>query len=232
MRIVSRPSPNHGPRAEGTTIELLVLHYTGMPSAEAALARLTDPTSGVSAHYTIDEEGTVHVHVPEERRAWHAGAGSWLGRGDVNGRSIGVEIVNPGHEFGYRPFPEAQMESVIELTRAIVERRHLPATAVLGHSDTAPDRKTDPGELFDWPRLARRGLGVWPVAEVFDLGPAREGEMTELLARVGYDVSAERVVAAFQRRYRPARVDGIVDAETISLARALARLHARASSRR
>jgi len=223
MRIVSRPSPNHGPRPEGTRVELLVLHYTGMPNAHAALARLTDPSSGVSAHYTIDEDGTAYAHVAEERRAWHAGAGSWRGKGDVNSRSIGIEIVNPGHEFGYRPFPEPQMDSVVELARAVMERWNLPATAVLGHSDIAPDRKTDPGELFDWRRLAANGVGIWPTVGPGDLGPAEEGEVAELLTRIGYDASAQRVIAAFQRRRRPSRVDGLVDAETVALMRAVAR---------
>lgn len=226
MRIVSRPSPNHGPRADGAPVELLVLHYTGMRSAEAALSRLTDPASGVSAHYTIDEDGTVYAHVAEERRAWHAGAGSWRGTGDVNSRSIGVEIVNPGHEFGYRAFPEAQMVSVIELARAVMKRWDLPATAVLGHSDTAPDRKTDPGELFDWRRLAANGVGWWPAVEPSEIGPAESGEVVELLKRIGYDASAERVTAAFQRRWRPSRVDGRVDAETLALMRAVAREYA------
>jgi len=223
MRIVSLPSPSHGPRAEGTRVELLVLHYTGMPSAEAALSRLTDPASGVSAHYTVDEDGTVYAHVAEERRAWHAGAGSWRGAGDVNSRSIGVEIVNPGHEFGYRPFPEAQMESVIELARAVMKRWELSAKAVLGHSDTAPDRKTDPGELFDWRRLAANGVGSWPAVKPRDRVAPRASEATELLTRIGYDASAERVTSAFQRRWRPSRVDGRVDAETLALMRAVAR---------
>jgi len=226
MRIVSLPSPNHGPRAEGTRVELLVLHYTGMPSAEAALSRLTDPASGVSAHYTVDEDGTVYAHVAEERRAWHAGAGSWRGAGDVNSRSIGIEIVNPGHEFGYRPFPEAQMDSVIELARAVMKRWELPARAVLGHSDTAPDRKTDPGELFDWRRLVAGGVGSRPAVEPRDRGPPRAGEVADLLTRIGYDAAAERVTSAFQRRWRPSRVDGRVDAETLALMRAVAREYA------
>src|SRR5262249_36882522 len=160
--IVHRPSPNFDARRGGTPIDILALHYTGMPTAEGALARLCDPAAKVSAHYTIDEDGTIYRHVAEAERAWHAGVSCWAGARDINDRSIGIELVNPGHDFGYRAFPDAQIAAVIELARGIVERNRIPPARVLGHSDVAPKRKIDPGELFPWPRLAAEGLGVWP----------------------------------------------------------------------
>jgi N-acetylmuramoyl-L-alanine amidase len=223
MIVVSRPSPNHGPRPEGERVELLVLHYTGMPTAGDALARLTDPASGVSAHYTVDEDGTVYAHVAEERRAWHAGVSQWRGRSDVNSRSVGVEIVNPGHEFGYRPFPAVQMEAVAELCRGILARHRLAPRAVVAHSDVAPSRKQDPGELFDWPWLAARGVGAWPEPVAADLGPAGEGEVAALLARIGYDAGEPLALTAFQRRYRREAVTGVADEDTVARLRAVAR---------
>ncbi|WP_084536759.1 N-acetylmuramoyl-L-alanine amidase [Azospirillum halopraeferens] len=204
-------------------VELLVLHYTGMPTAAAALARLCDPASGVSAHYTVDEDGTVYAHVPEDRRAWHAGVSTWRGAGDVNGRSIGIEIVNPGHEFGYRPFPAAQMDAVEGLCRAVMGRHGISAADVVAHSDVAPDRKEDPGELFDWPRLARAGIGLWPMPSREDQGPFDAAEVAALLTRAGYDAAAPRVLLAVQRRYRPAALTGVADSETVALLRALVR---------
>src|SRR6478609_2257523 len=141
---------------------MLVLHYTGMKTASEALARLCDPAAKVSAHYTVDEDGTVYVHVPENRRAWHAGVSHWAGVDNVNARSIGIELVNPGHEFGYRAFPEAQIASLITLCHGILSRHAIPAARVLGHSDVAPARKEDPGELFPWGELALAGIGLWP----------------------------------------------------------------------
>ncbi len=230
--IVARPSPNRDARPAGVAIDMLVLHYTGMPSAEAALARLTDPVAKVSAHYLVDEDGTLYALVAEVCRAWHAGVSAWHGRGDVNGRSIGVEIVNPGHEFGYRPFPEAQMAVVEALGRDLVARHPIPPPHVLGHSDVAPGRRQDPGELFDWARLAAVGVGLWPTAKVargemgLTLGPGDGGapvaEVQRALAEFGYgvptdgafDATTEQVVAAFQRHFRPRLIDGIVDPET------------------
>lgn len=174
MKIVERPSPNHDSR-EGQAIDMLLLHYTGMPSGEAALERLCDPNAEpgrVSAHYCIEEDGTIYRLVPEERRAWHAGVSSWSGESNINARSIGIELVNPGHEFGYRPFPEAQMLSLIELSQEILNRNTIRPDRVLGHSDVAPLRKEDPGELFDWARLAAAGIGLWPMGE----GPARSAD--------------------------------------------------------
>lgn len=214
-------SPNFGPRPAGTPVDMLVIHYTGMPTAEAALARLVDPAIEVSAHYVIDEDGTLHTLVDETMRAWHAGESFWRGETDVNSRSIGVELVNPGHEFGYRPFPEAQMAALIALARDILERYPIPPVNVVGHSDVAPRRKTDPGELFDWRRLAAAGVGLWPDGA----GKADDtaGDATAWLAAIGYEtVDVDKTVAAFQRRFRPARVDGRVDGETAGLLRTLA----------
>src|SRR5262249_6695143 len=143
-------------------IDMLVLHYTGMRTGEAALERLCDPVAKVSSHYLVEEDGTTWRLVPEEKRAWHAGVSFWAGERDINDFSIGIELVNPGHEFGYRPFPEAQMQALEALARDIVDRHAIRPHRVVGHSDVAPTRKTDPGELFDWARLARKGIGLWP----------------------------------------------------------------------
>ncbi|MBE0531686.1 MAG: N-acetylmuramoyl-L-alanine amidase [Rhodospirillales bacterium] len=213
-------SPNFEPRLEGQPIDMLVIHYTGMPTAEAALERLCDPAAKVGAHYVIDEDGTVHPMIDEAMRAWHAGVAFWRGETDVNGRSIGIELVNPGHEFVYRPFPEAQMAALIALARDIVARHPIPPTNVLGHSDVAPRRKTDPGELFDWPRLAAAGIGRWPTGAAAGRG---NDDVAGLLAAVGYEtVDLEKTVEAFQRHFRPARIDGTMDDETLGLLRMLA----------
>src|ERR1700693_2747482 len=145
MDVIMAPSPNFDARPPATPIDILVLHYTGMETGAAAVARLCDPTAKVSAHYTVDEDGTIYAHVPEDCRAWHAGVSYWAGVRDINARSIGIEIVNPGHEFEYRSFPDVQMEAVMELAREVVQRRKIPAARVLGHSDVAPARKMDPG---------------------------------------------------------------------------------------
>jgi N-acetylmuramoyl-L-alanine amidase len=211
MTPIARPSPNQDDRG-GAAVDMLVLHYTGMHTAEAALARLCDPAARVSAHYAIDEDGTVYVLVPEARRAWHAGISYWAGARDINARSIGIELVNPGHEFGYRAFPDAQIASLITLAQDILGRHAIPAWRVLGHSDVAPARKQDPGELFPWARLAGAGVGFWPSAGS-DPG---EQAVAASLARYGYDPAAtpEEAVTAFQRHFRPSRVDGMADAET------------------
>lgn len=203
--VIDTPSPNHGPRAGGRTPELLILHYTGMPTCRHALDRLCDSAAQVSAHYTVDEDGTIHAHVPEDRRAWHAGVSSWRGTGDVNGRSIGVEIVNPGHEHGYRPFPAIQMQAVATLCLAVIERHHIRPENVLGHSDVAPARKEDPGELFDWEWLAAQGIGLIATPEDQDRHPASStDEIDSMLARFGYDITAARVLLSFQRHYHRA----------------------------
>ena len=217
VRPIPLPSPNVDARPAGTPIDMLVLHYTGMESADAALARLRDPAAQVSAHYVIDENGAVYALVDEAERAWHAGAASWRGRHDINARSIGIELVNPGHEFGYRPFPEAQMAALEDIAIGLLKRHRIPPRNVVGHSDVAPTRKTDPGELFDWRRLAGAGIGLWPSA------PApTDGDGLALLARYGYDTTdPTAAVMSFQRHFRPERIDGVLDGETTGLARTL-----------
>jgi N-acetylmuramoyl-L-alanine amidase len=224
-------SPNHGPRPEGAAIDILLVHYTGMPTAAAALERLCDPAAQVSAHYVIDEDGTVFALVPEERRAWHAGVGYWQGERDINSRSIGIELVNPGHEFGYRPFPAAQTDALADLAHGILVRHGILPHRVLGHSDVAPARKEDPGELFDWQRLARQGIGFWPWPESIDDGPADIAESQRLLACFGYEVeqtgcldAPTRVAAtAFQRHFLPNRVAYGLDGAFIRVLRAAVR---------
>ncbi|HEY5348068.1 MAG TPA: N-acetylmuramoyl-L-alanine amidase, partial [Rhizomicrobium sp.] len=154
-------SPNQDARPDGAVIDMLVLHYTGMQSAEAALARLCDPAAKVSAHYTIDRKGHVYAHVAEERRAWHAGVSCWAGARDINSHSIGIELVNPGHEFGYVAFSDAQIAALTELAHGILARHPIPRARALAHSDVAPMRKMDPGELFPWQHLAGQGIGLW-----------------------------------------------------------------------
>ena len=215
LKIVECRSPNHDERPAGAAIDILVLHYTGMKTAEEALARLCDPVARVSAHYTIDRDGRVYAHVPEERRAFHAGVSWWAGETNVNARSIGIELVNPGHEFGYIPFAEEQIAALVELASGILKRHPIPAKRVVGHSDVAPARKQDPGELFPWQRLAEAGIGVWPTATT---GALRE-PIESALSRYGYgvrpnmDVPIDVVVTAFQRHFRPERVDGVWDGD-------------------
>lgn len=209
----ARPSPNHDPRPSGGPIDMLVLHYTGMETAAAALERLCDPASRVSAHYLIDEAGTVFALVDEGARAWHAGEAFWRGATDVNARSIGIELQNPGHEFGYRDYPEPQMAALIDLAAAIVARHAIPARNVVGHADVAPRRKRDPGELFDWPRLAAAGIGLWPAdSENCDRDPEA---VRAMLAEVGYEtVDLAASIRAFQRHFRPERPNGRIDWQT------------------
>ena len=210
--MIPTPSPNFGPRRNGPLVDLLVLHYTGMASAAEALARLCDPAAEVSAHYLIDEDGTVHALVDEAMRAWHAGRGWWRGETDVNSRSIGIELVNPGHEFGYRPFPATQIAALTALAAGILARHPIPPRNVVGHADVAPGRKRDPGELFPWRELAAAGIGLWPAPAVAGSDPMA------MLAAHGYDITdAGAAIAAFQRHFRPARVDGVIDAETAAL---------------
>ena len=225
--IVERPSPNHDARPPGTAIDMLVLHYTGMQTAEEALARLCDPDARVSAHYTIDRDGTVYRHVPEEHRAWHAGASFWAGRPAVNDFSIGIELVNPGHEFGYVPYTDDQIGALIPLCADVLARNLIPARNVVGHSDVAPARKTDPGELFPWQRLAEAGVGVWPSAMFAKAPIGNVDDLSRALSRFGYgvppqvDVPLDAVVAAFQRHFRPSCISGVADAECAAILDAL-----------
>lgn len=203
---------------------MLVLHYTGMESCDAALERLCDPDAEVSAHYLIDEDGTVYAMVPEGKRAWHAGVSCWRGATNINDRSIGIELVNPGHEFGYRPFPADQMTALAALCLGILSRHPIPARNVVGHSDVAPARKQDPGEHFNWSRLAKAGIGLWPstMAET----TVSENEVAQALGEIGYDTSdLAAALSAFQRRFRPESVDGVLDADTAVLIRTVGNLY-------
>ena len=206
------PSPNWNERR--LPVSMVVLHYTGMPTADEALERLTDAKSEVSAHYLIDEAGTVTRLVHEDKRASHAGRAYWRGITDVNSASVGIELANPGHEWGYRPFPQPQMEALIPLLADIVKRHKIPYANVVGHSDVAPARKDDPGELFDWPLLARYKLAL-PVPKprmrlVYD----NDSALYLALERFGYDIAdGHAAIRAFQRRWRPKRIDGEIDGE-------------------
>lgn len=228
MNIIHSPSPNFNTRAQDATIKYIVLHYTDMVSAQDALKRLQDPSSQVSAHYLVDEDGHIMQLVDEAKRAWHAGQSSWKNERDINSLSIGIEIANPGHLNGYRPFPQGQTLAVRMLATDIKERYGLPATCLLAHSDVAPDRKADPGELFPWQDFARAGLGLWPTPQPDDYADAKDGELADLLRKIGYDAldetACDAAVTAFQRRYRPTSIDGFADAETLALVRALARM--------
>jgi N-acetylmuramoyl-L-alanine amidase len=229
------PSPNHDERM--LPINILLLHYTGMASTAAAVGRLCDPASKVSSHYVVDEHGEILQLVPEARRAWHAGQSSWEGESDINSRSIGVEIANSGHGFGYPDFPQAQIASVVALCHDIVTRHRIRADRVLAHSDVAPQRKLDPGEKFPWGRLHRLGVGAWvtplPVRPDAGLGPGDCGpEIADLQAALrdyGYGIDAtgvydeptQAVVTAFQRHFRTDCIDGRADRSTIETLRAL-----------
>ncbi|MBT0666812.1 N-acetylmuramoyl-L-alanine amidase [Novosphingobium profundi] len=205
-------SPNWNARKRPIT--MVVLHYTGMKSAAEALERMCDPAAEVSAHYMIDEEGIVTSLVSEENRAWHAGRSYWRGESDVNSASIGIELVNPGHEWGYRAFPEAQMDALLPLLADILDRHDIPRANVVGHSDIAPARKQDPGELFDWARLGELGLALDIPKARMNLFYDNPGKFYLALERFGYDITDGRAaVTAFQRRWRPELIDGEIDGE-------------------
>ncbi len=228
MRI--RRSPNRDARPAGARVEFVILHYTGMTDATAALDRLCDPRAAVSAHYLIEEDGTLWSLVEEGERAWHAGASFWRGRERLNDCSIGIELVNPGHAHGLRPFAEAQLRVLQRLLAKLLGRWRIRPAGVLGHSDVAPERKLDPGERFPWPDLARAGLALWP-----ERAPPRTPDPTaadRLAAAIGYrrpdgEPSRRVILAAFQRRFRPWRVDGRLDAESMGRLEAVADLCAR-----
>jgi len=222
------PSPNRDDR--GRDADMIVLHYTGMRSTDAALQRLCDPAARVSSHYVVLEDGEICQLVLEQERAWHADVSSWEGATDINSRSIGIEIANPGHDLGYPDFPDPQVTAVITLCRDILERRKIPPARVLAHSDVAPARKPDPGEKFPWRRLADAGIGLWVEPTGIMPGPELDpGDHSEIVTRLQkefstfgyglaptgtYDQATKEVVTAFQRHFRPARVDGIVDYST------------------
>jgi len=229
MQLRDAPSPNHDARPDGTPIDMLVLHYTGMRSGAEAIARLRDPAARVSSHYVVEEDGAIVRLVPEERRAWHAGTSHWRGREGLNDRSIGIEIVNPGHDWGYRPFPALQMAAVCDLSLGILGRHGIAACDVVAHSDIAPDRKQDPGEFFDWEGLAANGVGLWPegvAGEDAALPPDGLARAVPLLGAIGYrtDLPPAMLLTAFQRRWRPERVDGLADAGCLARLIAVAAL--------
>jgi N-acetylmuramoyl-L-alanine amidase len=214
---------------------MLILHYTGMKTAQEAVDRLRDPEARVSSHYVVDEDGAVLRLVPEQRRAWHAGVSYWRGHEELNARSIGIEIVNPGHEWGYREFPVLQLASVCDLCLSILSRHPIPPCNIVAHSDVAPDRKQDPGEKFDWEGMARNGVGFWPFA-VPGLGTAAAPdtavpEARRALASIGYRVAPDgpmdaplaTALCAFQRHWRPEEVTGRIDIGTLARLRAVAR---------
>ena len=231
LTFIDRPTPNFD--ARHALPDMIILHYTGMQSGEAAIERLCDPQAKVSAHYVVEEDGRIFRLAPEERRCWHAGVSTWRGQDQLNGVSIGIEIVNPGHEWGYRAFPEAQVQAVIDLVGDIRTRWTVPNDRIIGHSDVAPDRKEDPGELFPWKRLAEAGHGLWfePAMERIAalgpaIGPGEEGlgvvVLQAGLKRLGYgleqtgvyDEATKLTVTAFQRHWRQDNIDGIADGET------------------
>ena len=231
-------SPNQDDRPDGVPIDTLILHYTGMQSAGAAVERLRDPLARVSSHYVVDEDGAVLRLVPEARRAYHAGVSYWRGNTELNGRSIGIEIVNPWHEWGYRDFPLLQMAAVCDLCLSILSRHSIPAHNIVAHSDVAPDRKEDPGEKFDWEGLARNGVGIWPegVPDRGITGVVRDAAtlrgVRAALADIGYRVAREgaldpalsTVLRAFQRHWRPEAVTGQADNGTLARLLAVAQM--------
>jgi len=239
-------SPNHDERVGGDP-NIILLHYTGMETAEAALERLCDIEAKVSSHYLVHEDGRIFQLVPEARRAHHAGVSSWAGETDINSRSIGIEIVNPGHDGGYPDFPMRQIAAVITLCRGIVARRAIPRERVLAHSDVAPSRKRDPGEKFPWRLLAESGVGLWvppaPITDWLSLVPGDHGdnvkELQKALADYGYgvpvsgefDAVTKDVVTAFQRHFRPAQVDGLADTSTRETLRQLIEARSKAPAR-
>ncbi len=224
------PSPNFGERRGVIAPDMLILHYTGMKDSEAALRRLCEKSSEVSAHYFVFENGRIVQMVPEKKRAWHAGVSSWEGGSDVNSRSIGIEIANSGHDFGYPDFPKKQIKAVIALCKDIIKRRKIRADRVLAHSDVAPARKRDPGEKFPWTKLHKNGVGHWVrPARTLRRKSLRVGDRgeeiraaQEMLAAYGYEISptgtfdenTRKIVTAFQRHFRPKRIDGILDPQT------------------
>ena len=226
------PSPNFGERCEGKTLDIIVLHYTGMKTANAAIDWLCREEAQVSCHYFVFEDGRIAQLVAEDKRAWHAGQSYWHGERDINSRSIGIEIANAGHEFGYVDFPAAQMKAVVNLVGDIVSRRKFPAANIIAHSDIAPGRKEDPGERFDWKMLHDAGLGHWVDAvPISGSAVLREGDCSEgvqeyrnMLSQYGFDVSIgnefdAQITActkAFQRRFRQQCVDGVADLSTVA----------------
>lgn len=231
MNIIQSPSPNHDERT--LPIALLILHYTGMETGAAALAHMCDPQAKVAAHYMVEENGNIHQLVKDERRAWHAGLSFWAGETNINSASIGIEIVNGGHDFGLPDFPKVQISAVIALCKKLLRRHDITPLGVLAHSDIAPERKQDPGEKFPWQELSRAGIGYWPDIKeadqrvLFEAG-ARDRGVSIVQSGLGYlgykaqvtgvlDSETRLIIAAFQRRYRPSKVDGHIDVHTMEI---------------
>lgn len=218
--MIETPSPNFDERS--LPVSILVLHYTGMPDAQSAINWMANPDSKVSAHYVVTEDGNIVRMVDETKRAWHAGVAHWRGISDVNSASVGIELVNPGHEWGYRPFPQAQINALIPLVHDIMQRHRITRGNVVGHSDIAPSRKQDPGELFPWMKLAKLRLALpRPTRNLMD--PLwSDSAFLLALERFGYDMSdPQAAVIAFQRRFRPELIDGIIDGECRAILLAL-----------
>lgn len=211
MNLKKLPSPNFDER--DSEIDMIILHYTGMKSGDAALKRLCDPEAKVSAHYVVEENGQVYQLVEEAKRAWHAGVSYWQGKRNLNGNSIGIELVNPGHEYGYREFTKAQYDSVIELCAGIKKKYKIEDINIIGHSDIAPERKQDPGELFDWELLAKNGLGLWPNKTLKNT--------KDNLTKLGYEFHNKASITAFQRHWRQNKVDGAWDDECCNILTAM-----------
>ena len=214
-KIISFPSPNYNDRPPSTITDTLVIHYTGMSETTQALKRMCNPITKVSAHYLIDEAGQIFKLISEKKRAWHAGISSWRGNCNINDRSIGIELANPGHEFGYQKFPEPQINALIELANKIITRHQIPARNIVGHSDIAPTRKKDPGELFDWHELALGGIGYWPKdLKINIVKKINETNFESALKAYGYETSnLPATILAFQRHFLPMRCGAAPDQE-------------------
>lgn len=226
MQIIASPSSNFNDRR--TQLDMLVLHYTGMKDGASALARMCDPNAQVSAHYMIEEDGRVFQLVDEDKRAWHAGVSSWNGLSDINSHSIGVEIVNGGHDFGLPDFPQVQIESVIDLCQQICGRHSIPSQHIVAHSDIAPGRKLDPGEKFPWQSLGKQGIGIWPAQMAPMLTDGQAEPVETLLRRIGYDVGQfdlADIVFAFQQRWLPEMLSGQICETTHRRIRQIADLY-------
>ena len=238
MNIINAPSPNFNERT--LPVSMLVLHYTGMESGAAALERMCDPDAKVAAHYMVEEDGQVFKLVDESKRAWHAGVSSWGGQTNINSASIGIEIVNGGHDFGLPEFPDVQIQTVIKLSQDIKKRHNISDFDIVGHSDIAPGRKQDPGEQFPWAKLADADIGIWPevktkdkrvLLDTRDTGTKHIRSVQSALRYLGYGIqingiinsTTNHVVEAFQRRYRPEKIDGHMDVHTMALLTLLVR---------
>lgn len=233
MNLIPYSSPNFDERDPAVPLQFVVLHYTGMKNGTEALERLCDVKSKVSAHYVIEEDGRVFKLVDDGKRAWHAGKSTWHGITDMNSASIGIELVNPGHQFGYRPFPASQITALKELLGGLVKQHGLsPTKSLVAHADIAPNRKEDPGELFPWQELATAGFGLWPQPQESDYGHADDSEVQNMLGAIGYDCprsgaydrETRPALIAFQRHYEPNNLTGTPERETIARLRALVRM--------